>query len=80
MKKESIEKLLSTTLKKEFPNQVKKIIVNVDDLGFDNYIYVMVVLNSYEDVKYDVEIENYIYEISKYMGEKIDQVSFGLEN
>lgn len=77
MNNTALSKLLNTALKKKYPNQIDGIKVFVEELGKDlYYTHVYVVLNKYDDLNYAKEIREYIEDISKYSGMKINQISF----
>lgn len=75
----SLKKLLNELVKIKFPF-INRIEVFEDKPVFDlPWTTVYVILNRYEDIKYDKEIREYIEEISMYSGTKINQISFSLE-
>jgi hypothetical protein len=75
----SLKKLLNELVKIKFPF-INRIEVFEDKPAFDlPWTTVYVILNRYEDIKYDKEIREYIEEISMYSGTKINQISFSLE-
>jgi hypothetical protein len=74
----SLKKLLNELVKIKFPF-INRIEVFEDKPAFDlPWTTVYVILNRYEDIKYDKEIREYIEEISMYSGTKINQISFSL--
>ena len=66
MNYQTLNKILTQTIKDKFPEQIDDVIVNQDDFGEYNGrrlldTRVIVVINNYEDlVKYGDEIKNYI--------------------
>lgn len=75
----SLKKLLNELVKIKFPF-INRIEVFEDKPAFDlPWTTVYVILNRYEDIKYDKEIREYIEEISMYSGTKINQISFSLD-
>lgn len=77
MKNVNLAKLLNTIVKKKFSDQIDEIKVFTEDLGGGiEYTHIFVVLNKYEDIDYAKEIRQYVDDISKYSGIKINQISF----
>lgn len=77
MKNVNLAKLLNTIVKKKFSDQIDEIRVFTEDLGGGiEYTHIFVLLNKYEDIDYAKEIRQYVDDISKYSGIKINQISF----
>jgi hypothetical protein len=84
-----LDKLVTKTIKDKFPEQIDEVILSQDDFGEYNGrrlldTRIIVVLNNYDDLKYEDEIKDYIKTIERtvfneYLGGK-SRITFAMRD
>lgn len=80
MNKKLITKFLNTTLKKKFPDLIDEVIISENEIfRGEFYLHAYIVLNKYENIKHSEQIKEYVEDVMKYTGIKLNQISFSMK-